>query len=241
MCDVDPAYGATFRRERIRQEQNSLEEDARALYLARNLFHDHFFKGDHIAGQLDADLTAQDWAELNQEFYADKVGKNMGERFAMALSEKYFDKIHVVELGLTEHPSADGEIDGLKHEWTDLRDWMIAQGLIDDELSRSESHRTFSYRRSQADVTQVVVVRTRPLVITRVDEARVVIYKRMVFAMPKERCVRAVDETGSRTLDDEPVMEYIENLLETKHPSLTAIRTGYYMASERYVPDPVDS
>lgn len=217
----------------LRQEQNALEETLREQFLANTFFHDHYYfsAGDaHTFGR-SAGVAIDNLASLQQEFMEEKRHKNMGERFALALSPKYFDKIHVVELGLTENPSSDGEIDGLKHEWVDLRHWLESEGLIDGELSREESGRLFEYRRSKAAPDHVVVVRQRPLVLAETDSARVVIFKRMVFAMPELLCAAIANTTHDPELKSEASMSYIEDLMYHKNPLIASIRTGYYLAT----------
>nr|AIA13977.1 Unknown Function [uncultured bacterium] len=60
---------------------------------------------------------------LKEDFLSDKEGLNIGECFALSLSEKYFGKIHVVKLGATDHSRPD-ESRRLFDEVNDLRDWM---------------------------------------------------------------------------------------------------------------------
>lgn len=218
--------------EAVRAEQNAIEENLREHFLMTHLFKDEHFAGSHY----------DELIQLKEEFVQEKRNKNMGERFNMALSEKYFDKIHVVELGLTEKPGLNGEVDGLKHEYTDLRHWLQLNGTIQDELPRQESGRTLQLRDSAAAPEHIVMIRNRPLIESTIDTprgiARFGIAKRMVFSMPRQLCAAILRQSGGNQPGSEEFMQRVETILQQRslykqHTLLNPIRTGYYLASEK--------
>lgn len=218
----------------VRDEQNALEDRLRENFLANNFYHDHllagFFDSEGYGGGLD-ELPA-----LHNEFMKEKRDKNMGERFAMALSDKYLDKVHVVELGLSTNPSNRGEVDSLKHEWQDLKHWMQLNGLIEDELSRDQSGRVLELRRSTVAPDHIVMVRTRPLVRTTIDGVSIMIWKRMVFSAPEKLCHMVANLTQDEYLKSEASLQLFEQYMEPSSPlnaQLGSIRTSYYLASRR--------
>lgn len=222
---------------RVREEQNAIEDKLRENFLASNFYHNHllgsFFNDDSPNGY---GAKLDELPALHAEFMHEKRDKNMGERFAMALSDKYLDKIHVVELGLSTNPSNRGEVDDLKDEWNDLRHWMQSQGLIDDELSRQASGRELDLRRSKVAPDRIVVVRTRPLVTANVNDISILIWKRMVFSVPEKLCQMVANLTQDEYLNSEAALQLFEQYMEPTSPlnsQLSSIRTGYYLASRR--------
>lgn len=217
--------------EAVRDEQNRWEEGLREDFLADHLFHLH-----HVS------VTFQEQREqLEQEFLRDKKGKNMGERLELALQESYLGVINVVELGMTTRPSADGEIDGLKHEYNELRRWMIINGWIDDEMSREESGRTLDVRFPDATKEYVVIGRNRPLVSTEVDvnighdrtiSTHIGVAKRMVFSIPVGLYLAINRRFDDPSLKKEETIAFVEDMLQQHAKKIHSIRTSYYLSAQ---------
>lgn len=240
--------------EAIRESENQREEAWRENYLAEHLFHarhtDHVW--NHNPESSVALLT------LENEFLLEKKGKNMGERFAMALSDKYLGKIHKVELGSTTVPSASGAVDGLKSEYHDLLDWLKRNGIVDDELSRKQSGRSISIRTPAEPAAlkeAIIMVRNRPLIKTELEhdglQVDIDITKRMVFALPMTtarltlnrfrhklppealRSGQVITEAVPKLFNDEEVLHFIEStFLHHGSGGVIPIRTGYYLTTD---------
>lgn len=227
--------------EGIRTEQNEIEEHLEQQFLSEALF-----QNDYQASLADSFLTQGEYVDelgrLQVEFLKDKKGKNMGERFELALSDKYLGKIDVVELGSTDQPSRSNSIDGLKHEYLDLLSWMKSNGIVENELSRQESHRFVSLRTSRVSPDHVVVSRNRPLITTAISSPRgdekitLAIVKRMTFALPN-RTVAVLSMLGGEEgsvadrLNDETALERLEFMLDQANGGIIPIRTSYYLSS----------
>lgn len=215
----------------VRIQQNRIEEARREAFLADKLFHSHMLLQDDFK---------EIAAEIHAEFMTEKKGKSMLERFDLATSERYLGVIHVVELGVSSAPAVDGALDGLKDEYAELRDFMVANGLLDREMSREESGRTLSVER--APITGFVVIsRNRPLMSGRAGlmmtdhdrvHADIGIAKRMVFSMKTPMYIAIADRFDDPGLKSEEAITFVEAALERQDPGIGAIRTAYYLATE---------
>lgn len=216
----------------IVRTENQREEKLREQFLEDNLFH---FR--HV---LNPEISSTDLDRLEQDLVAEKRDKNMGERFELALSEKYLGKIHVVELGSTTNPGKNGEIDGLKTQYLDLLDWMVTHGITEGEKKREESGRTISCRRpldEAARLSMTIMVRNRPLVETSIEHAgqlmRVGIGKRMVFGVPNEKVKFFFIDGNDNTITDERKLSAVETLfLSGNANDVLPIRTAYYLITD---------
>lgn len=224
------------RRSAVRQEQIDIEERLREAFLPGRFFQEHIMWPSSAD---EDDICLEDMLDLRRRFMEEKRDMNMGQRLNLALQPPYFGRLHVVELGLTNRPGVEGEIDGLKHQYHDLLNWMTIHGLVEEELPRQESGRTIELRKSKIDTGCMVVVRNRPLVDTRLPQppTHIGISKRMVFSLPR---------TMLRTMDKEiknmaePVCDYrttlldlIEREMDAQNPQIDAIRTAYYLAMQK--------
>ena len=227
--------------EGIRIEQNETEEHLEQQFLSEALFHN-----DYQISLVDTVSTHGEYVDelgrLQGEFLKDKKGKNMGERFELALSDKYLGKIDVVELGSTDQPGRSNCIDGLKHEYLDLLSWMKANGIVDAELTRQESLRFVSLRSSRVSPGHVVVSRNRPLINADIPSPNgngkitLGIAKRMTFALPNRTvAVLAMlgNEEGSIVdkLNEDRALERLEFMLDEANGGIVPIRTSYYLSS----------
>jgi hypothetical protein len=224
----------------VRAKENEYEESLREQFLA-----DKLFSVDHLLDvMVNPDLSAEYLDELEKEFLQEKKGLNMGERFALALSDKYLGKLHVVELGNTTSPGAQRSIDGLKHEYTDLRDWMeeTATDIEFHEFSRQESRRKVSVRQPvcpEAKNKIAIMIRNRPLLIGRRERSNkpieFAVLKRMVFSLPLEtlHALNAGTEKKDFRFTDERSLRIIETWLEHGSGGVEPIRTSYYLATNK--------
>lgn len=213
--------------EAVRAEQIKIEEALRESFLKEHLFHERTIGDEHDSKEL---------TELIELFIAQKKGKNMGERYALALSLEFFRRIHVVELGITDSPSVEGELDGLKHEYRDLRHFLIQTNAIEGEMDRSSSGRSFDVRRTNVTSERIVVIRNRPLIHTTVPVeggyAPIGIAKRMVFSIPSGLYVALAERYQFKDINEsEKAMQQLEEMMNTgtKERTIDAIRTGYYL------------
>ncbi|GEM_PF-1906633 len=218
----------------VHDSENEIEESHREDRLMRVLFHD-----DHhdVMSELEW-LGALELEQLRRDFLEEKRDKNMGERFEMALSPKYLGKIHVVELGMTTEPSADGGIDGLKKDYRDILKFMTDNKIVERELSRSESGRWLDFRNPVLDEAKgklVVVGRNRPLIDTTIEHGGKVVavhmLKRMVFSMPMTNFHLLVQRGGGK-LESERALEVLETQLNHGSGGIAPIRTTYYLATD---------
>jgi len=230
-----PSLDSEVLRTHLSQEQNAIEDELREDFLAQNLFH-----WGHVRGYDSINEMAEQLTRLKQEFLAEKRDANMGERFAMAISQKYLGKISVVELGLVESNDPQDYVN-LKKQYNDLRNWLIMHAIISDEISREQSGRTLSYRQSRVDATRIVVIRQRPLIEAAMParddtgkeygQTQFGIAKRQIFSAPRE--LAAIVRANASQSDDSvhTAMEEWERLLGETHPAIHRIRTGYYVIS----------
>lgn len=223
----------------IRTEQIEIEEHLEQQFMADSLFHEDF------TGSLAADATSQgeyldELGRLQGEFLSDKKGKDMCERFVMALSDKYRGKVDVVGLGSTDQPSATN-VDGLKHDYIKMLVWMQKNGFVDEELPRAKSGRFLELRSSIASPDHLIISRNRPLVKTAVElpdgrKLSLGVVKRMTFAMPN-RTVAVLSTLGPENrsvlqkLNDEKAIDRLEFMLDEANGGIIPIRTGYYLSS----------
>lgn len=224
-------------RDVVRTTENEYEESLREIFLADKLFHD-----SHLMQAIaEPHRYMDELGRLQGEFLNEKRGKNMGERFELALSDKYLGKIHVVELGSTTNPGVSGEIDGLKDEYRDLLRWMVQHGIVSEEISREDSQRTVGLRKPvhpEACNQLLVMVRNRTLIHTTIaheqKQVSLGIAKRMVFSMPLTtvRALNAGTERKDLTFTDERSLRLIETMLENGTGGIEPIRTSYYLATE---------
>lgn len=223
----------------VRARENEYEESLREKFLA-----DKLFSVNHLLDVLvDPELSTEYLDQLEKEFLQEKKGLNMGERFALALSDKYLGKLHVVELGSTTSPGALRSVDGLKHEYIDLRNWMekTSTDIEFHEFSRKESQRKVSVRQPvcpEAKDKLAIMVRNRPLLIGKRERDHqpldFAVLKRMVFSLPLETlyALNARTETKDLRFDDERSLQIIETLLEHGSGGVVPIRTSYYLATD---------
>jgi len=219
----------------VRIHQNDVEETRRDVFLADKLFH------RLTLNQLENEGLSEYVANLGAEFLREKKGKTMLERFDLATQERYLGMVHVVELGVTSAPAADGELDGLKDEYAELLGFMLDKKLIDHEMTREESCRTLTVEPTPLTRDLVIVSRNRPLVAAKADimldngdcvAVGVGMAKRMVFSMPTRLYAAIADRYDDPGLESEEAIAYVEGLLEQRHSTIGAIRTGYYLATE---------
>lgn len=237
---------------KVRESENTKEEAWEERFLAENLFHDKF---------LDATLHGTEdrikLLNLEHEFLQEKRGKNMGERFEFAISDKYLGKIHIVELGRTTNPGANGEVDGLKSQYHDFLKWLKEQGVVEEELGRLESPEEVNERLEKSPGSNpqpesrrhisarapvhpeatnkfMIVVRNRHLIDTSLNhkgrELDVAVTKRMVFGMPPQ-ALAVISAMHDGNLNNEQAQQHIEGLLEHAPDAITPIRTAYYLAT----------
>jgi len=168
----------------------------------------------------------------------------------MGISDKYVGKIDLIELcnlsTVEEIYAPDA-----KKPYKDLRQWLINHEIIERELTRSESERFFTFRKScvspiEPGVQQrIIVTRQRPLISgTMRNESQTwidfVISKTMVFSVPEAMLMAIRDRydwNGKSEDMPDAMKEHIENLLhEFNDPNDTIIqkiRTGYYLRAKR--------
>ena len=216
----------------VRNEQNAIDNDLRESFLNINLFQDSHFEATDLKELLD----------LRSEFMEEKIGKDMTERFRMAINPKYFDKIRVVELGSAKAPFSKVGVDDLKHEYHELLDCLIKENYLDHETSRADSGRSLEVN-IPSDINiakeRIVIVRIRPLVdaVSPDGKKGIGIVKRMVFSMPTllyQGTIKAANELARRAdLNLDMVMlQVIEAMLDRNDKRIDPIRTGYYLATE---------
>lgn len=224
----------------IRQEQNKIEEHLEEQFLAETLFHKDYQGFLSQVSQTFGEYTEQ-LGRMQQEFLQDKRGKDMLERFVLAMSDKYLGKIDVVELGSTDKPGESNRADGLKDDYLRLLDWMQTYGFAEGELSRQESQRSVSLRRSNLAPNHLIVSRNRPLVQSTLaatdsdQEITLGIVKRMTFGLP-EQTVKALHVLGGKdsvvnSLNDERALSQLEVILDNSSGGIIPIRTSYYLSS----------
>lgn len=237
---------------RVRESENKKEEAWEELYLAENLFHRKFF---------DATLESSEdrirLLSLEEEFLSEKRGKNMGERFNLAISDKYLGKIHVVELGRTTNPGANGEVDGLKSQYHDFLKWLKDNGIVENELGRMETPEEMEKRLAKypdstphlenrrnlsarapvipdAEDRFAIMVRNRRLIEASLEHdgrrLDIAVSKRMVFGMPLQ-AVAAINSMHGGFKSD-LALTHVEQLLEHAPSAITPIRTAYYLATD---------
>lgn len=212
----------------VRAEQNEIEETMREHILGAKLFRDAYTQR-----LLDMDNLDINIAFLRDQFLIDKKDKeNMGDVFDLAINPPYLDAIHVVELGSITDLGKKGEIDGLKHDYLHLLDWLERNTEIKGELPRKESARYIRILPSkiaERDGSFVVMERARPLVHGRIthngQELEIKILKRMIFTMPKATAIAIANK-------NEEGIEYLEDeLLPNGYGGIKPIRTTYYLAT----------
>ncbi len=215
------------------RKENELHEATRASFLRSHFFHD------------ETDIRAM--IELHDKFMREKKGKNFGERFAMAISDEYLGRVHVVELSSTDHDEIPPG-GSYKDPYHDLYDWLLRNGVVEAELDAQQSGRMFAVNPSSVPVPygaqeRVIVTRVRPLL--RADMENEVgtplnfgITKLSVFAMMRLQLTALYTRYGVTPGEEwtEPMMQHVEELLrhsETTpmHRVIHKIRTGYYLES----------
>ncbi len=225
--------------EMIREEENQKEEQFREQFLAHNLFHDDHFDA---ATEVWAGNPQQEayFSALKDEFLQDKKGKNMGDRFNLAISKKYVGKIHVTELGKTTNPDINGDVDSLRGEYNDHIKWMRKQPNITlREFTREESERDISVRHPiNAGVCDIsIAVRNRPLAEAIINEKdyvlRIGIAKRMVFMVDTKKLVPLVwRDNISSEHSISMIEQWLEGGIGLDRPIRGAVRTAYYLATD---------
>lgn len=234
----------------VRDKVNEREAIHRYAFLHDTMFHEAHHEETLNGLSAEDDLLAYHEAlnSFQLEFLNEKQDLDMTERFRLALNDKYLGKIHVVELGYTTEPGASGEADGLKGEYRKLLAWLVDNGFIDDELSRSCSGRSVRVRHPELDEAKgrvMIVARNRPLIKTTLElddrSVDIRVAKRMVFSLPTQ-AVRGLlrDDTlpVSEQLNSEYSLSMIETMLEHKSGGIEPIRTAYYLATNvRYASD----
>lgn len=219
---------------RVREAENRKEDAWREKFLAENLFHDKHLDNTLIDTEDKIRLLA-----LDHEFMEDKKQcENMGQRFALAISDKYLGKIHVVELGRTTDPGKNGEIDGLKGEYLDFLDWMKLNKIVKKEMTRQEGGRQLSVRPTvvpEAAADFAIMIRNRRLIDTvtthKGKPLSITIVKRMLFSLPKASLFPLVNIDAE--LKSEAVHQVIEDrFLKNGWGGVEPIRTSYYLGTK---------
>lgn len=222
------------------ETENEYEEGLREAFLADRLFHIAYL----ITG-IHEEISQDDLQMLKEEFLREKKGLNMGQVFALAISDRFRFKLHVVELGRSTHPSNTGEIDALKGEYNDFIDWISRQDPEDiymEEISRQDSGRYVHYRPPKLEAAQnqvMVLTRNRPLMkgVMRYDNApiNIAIGKRMIFSIPIATFTALRPEDGklSGLFTEEQTLELIETMLQNGSGGVKPIRTAYYLFTDQ--------
>lgn len=229
----------------LRKEQIEIEENTRLRILANGHFHPEFKNIEDDAGILTQRL---------KDFLDEKKSKNMGEIFNLALQPGYIDVIRLVELGNVDAPFQHNQLDGLKHEYIDLKNWFIEHRIIEDEMPREQSGRNIELYLSRVMPNRSIVVRNRPLIsaftATNYHNGHQVgvhfdIAKRMVFSMPEplQQALKKrfssdfTTKDGVLTIVGEDSLQSIERCIDAPRKyDLEAIRTSYYLTA-RTVPN----
>ena len=231
----------------VRFETNQREEELRQDPYESLLFHaDYISRHSSNIEHLD---------ELREQFMEDKKQNSFSGRFEMALSPKYLGKIRVVELGTTTEVGVDGELDGLKDKYNNLKSWLIEMDVIEDEMTREECGRFYDIRRTHVTNDRLIIGRIRPLVsgAMEVEQAdgetqrvQIDIAKRMVYSIPTNylqllavRYGAETREDGKITLaeltrvlnGDNDLKDHLDSLLGHFEP-IDGIRTSYYLHTQ---------
>lgn len=179
-----------------------------------------------------------------------KNGGNFGDIFALGISDKYVNKIDLIELQNQNTPDGVYSPDA-KRPYKDLRCWLINNGVIERELSREESGRTIVFRRSNvspeegSDVQQRIIgTRERPLIRGTMKnesgtDVKFEISKTMVFSITAQMVnilAKRYEWANTDTEMPDNMKDHIENLLhqinDPEHTVIQKIRTGYYLRTE---------
>lgn len=225
--------------EEVRASENTVEDNWREAFLADKLFH-----FEHLFDVFCEPKLGEDYLEkLKKDFLEEKRGLNVGERFALAISDKYLGKLHVVELGRSTDPSISGDVDGLKDEYRELLGWMVEKDIVKDELPRRESGRRVGWREPNLPEAQPklkIMVRNRPLIHTSIEhndkKLSLAIAKRMVFSLPMESFLALNPAENAdmkqKVFTNERSLELVELMLEHHSGGVRPIRTAYYLFTD---------
>lgn len=181
-----------------------------------------------------------DARDIKQAFIDDCRDQNLGQRFALFLTNKYKDTIKIAKLASTKHRVPD-ESQRLYREYKDFAKW-IEDNTKERELDRIASDRQFSVKFVEVEPygEMAVVLRTRPLIMATVNAERspgeyepvdTIIYKETLFAIPavEIRDLAAAEARGlgrdpsisdeqdivfgGRYIGSEPIKQYLERAL----------------------------
>lgn len=146
----------------------------------------------HLAPYLEKNFLhnpdSPDADTIKESFRRECDGLNLGERYALSLSEEFSSLVKVAKLASTRHELPD-ESARLFGEYNDLKNWF-EQNVGASEIERVHSDRQFAVK-FMDDIA--VVLRTRPLIVGQVQAERApnkhetvntIIYKETVFALP---------------------------------------------------------
>lgn len=186
---------------------------------------------------------------IEATFLTEKEGKNMGEVMDMALRPPNLGVIRVVELGKTDHPGRNGEIDGLKNQYRNLLRGMKRDGWLTEDLPRLPTTRQMIIQPPMDNFPDIhLVTRLRMLIDTRQnitnqigdkhyeDEVDIKLAKRMVFGMHKDGVNKACRETGYSFYHPdypyEDLIQEIEKYMDSRDASIIPIRTEYFLETQ---------
>jgi len=155
----------------------------------------------------------------------------MNDRFKLAFTEPYVENVSTVELGVTSSPEDIQQIDALKDHYGNLLQWLVDEHYTKGEISRENSERIFTVESVPAHPEQVVVSRSRQLLVGEVpvDSGRIQfgITKRMVLGMPGSMYVLLADD--DRLIKNEATKRRFERQIDSNHHLIDPIRTAYYL------------
>lgn len=223
--------------ERVRICENEYERQKDQVYLSEHLFHAHHVDSvltDNTEDRIRLLYLEHEFLRVKKE-KINGLDKNMGQIFEVAISEKFLDKIHVVELGRTENPGMNGEVDGLKGQYIQFRKWLIDNKTIKKDFDREESGRFVSVRQPLLPVARdslAIVERVRPLIETNIEvrdkKVDILVLKSMVFSMPLPILATIYSSNGGK-LEEEGTLKAIENLLDHTQNVIHPIATSYHL------------
>lgn len=204
------------------ESANKLLDESRRAHLQANLF--------RIVGPSSPE-NLERHAKLRTDFLAELAEKEtIAERFNLFREPFYASFVNTLDLGVTSRPDSHDEIDALKAEYHVLKQQLIDEGAIKNDLPRSKAKPTIHLSFSSSNEF-VTATRNRSLFSYKYGTRTLSVAKRMTFVMPL-KVVKTFPVPAHGRLNVREVMK-VEELIDNQDADIIIpAQTVYYGASK---------
>ncbi|MEO5499245.1 MAG: hypothetical protein ABIR46_01980 [Candidatus Saccharimonadales bacterium] len=156
---------------------------------------------------------------------------SMISRYELFMDERYADEVYTLDLDETKEPGSHDAVEQLKAEYIELRQQLMGDEVIDDELPRSESKRTIHFNNSLSP-DHYLGTRNRVLFCFERGDRKITVAKRMTFLIDKSALPGGFI---SESNNGQKYLSLVQKKIDRQDEAITPVRTVYYVTNKPIV------